>query len=101
MSEDNEIPVLSKEATAEILGDKLSFIIAFGVNGEVVQYLPHGADVGSDFIPLIGTTDTLTISLDTAYPSTSGFAPMPLMSTRKNSYWCFKGGQWVKCNTPC
>lgn len=44
MAENSNLVNLSKEATDEILGENLSFIIAFGANGEVKQYLPHGVD---------------------------------------------------------
>lgn len=102
MADNNTVCSLSKEATDEILGGNLSFIIAFGANGEVVQYLPYGVtNIDPEMSFLVGNTDSLTISLNTNDNPPTEFTPVGLMSTRKATYWCFRGGRWVTCSNPC
>lgn len=99
MSENKNLPTLSKEATAELLGDNLCFVIAFGGNGEVVQYFPNGVEIDPEKSPIGDPLQSICVS----YKNTDANSCVPeaVQLMKAATYWCLKNGRWVQCPTPC
>jgi hypothetical protein len=105
----NNVAILSKAATEEILGDDLCFVIAFGKNGEVIPYLHHGIETEPEAFQNFNPMDYIDVNFnlpEEEQPQALGLfsAPKPcgalgLMRLAKR---CLVNGQWITCNGfPC
>jgi len=99
MSENKNLPTLSKAATAEILGDNLCFILAFGGDGNIVQYFPEGVAIDPEKSPIGNPLDSISISFKNTDPNSC--KPQAVQLMQAATYWCLKNGKWVQCPTPC
>lgn len=105
----NQVGILSKAATDEILGDDLCFIVAFGKNGEVIPYLHNGVEADAEALQSFNPLDYVDIKYNIPgheKPQMLGLMAQPkpsealqIMALAKR---CRINGVWVTCNGfPC
>jgi hypothetical protein len=103
----NQPLILSESATAEILGDKLCFLIAIGKDGKPVRFLPYGADLSAseDDLSEDDTASILDISVRVPIGGSSpgecsplGFGSFePNCLSARAVCWCKQGGVRIPC----
>ena len=99
MAENKNLPTLSEQATAEILGGNLCFVLAFGGNGEIIQYFPYGVDIDPEKSPIGDPLKSIDIKFRNTDSTSS--VPQAVQLMQAATYWCFRNGKWVQCPSPC
>jgi hypothetical protein len=112
--------ILSKEATDEILGKDLCFLIAFGRNGEVVPFYRNGVESNPECDQNTSLLDFVNITFNNVVDDKKNtpkegelvqglrmdineVEEVPAMSLMKKQVkHCLVGGEWMACNGfPC
>jgi hypothetical protein len=97
MANNTNVQILSKEATEEILGEELCFLIAFGKNGQKTHFFRYDAEINHE---TFNPNDFIDVSFK-AIPEDCchEFQPVGVMRAAKR---CLVGGQMMTCNGfPC